>query len=745
MTSRFAFIGLALLASASFDASAQITLAPLADAYVRDGSNAAKNFGKATTLQVSSAAKAGNNYDTYFKFDMTAVPAFVQAKLRLYAGLSASGSVTATLYGVPVTTWSETGLIWNNKPARGAALSVVTVKNKSSAWIEIDLTSFLLSERAQGRKVVSMALHSAANASVILKVNSKEASKNTPQLVFTADKAPSATLTAPAANSVFAAPASINLAANVSDPDGTITKVDFFQGTTLLGTVSRAPYAFTWTAVAAGRYSLTAKATDNSGVTTTSSAISVVVDALPSVSLTVPADQSSFRAPASFNLSATASDSDGSISKVEFYQGSSLLRTVTQAPYSVAINQSTPGVYSYSAKATDNNGLAAQSSSISVTVLADVAPAIALTAPADGSQYRIPASITLSANASDPDGSIARVDFYQGGSLVGTAAQAPYSITIEQSTPGVYVFLAKAIDDSGVTAQSNSVSVTVSALPAMYYIQTDQIDTPRVVTDQANKVVWRWDAADPFGASAPDEDPDGDGARFTLNLRFPGQYFDRETGLHYNYYRDYDPAIGRYIESDPTGLQGGINTYAYVTGNPLLYIDPFGLDVGAPGLAESFVPVWGSGREAINDFQTGHYVWGTVNGVMAASDVALVGYGVKALCKGAWKMGSHTWSATRKWYGKTRGLPPNTQVHHWVIPQGGWGKAVPGVVKNQPWNLNPMRDWATHANIHGNGPDPYNAVGKWWHGTPDWAKIAEGSIAGKTGNAFRDDDCECDQ
>lgn len=62
-------------------------------------------------------------------------------------------------------------------------------------------------------------------------------------------------------------------------------------------------------------------------------------------------------------------------------------------------------------------------------------------------------------------------------------------------------------------------------------------------------------------------------------LRFPGQYFDQETGLHYNYFRDYDPSTGRYIESDPIGLDGGLNTYSYSELNPLRYIDPLGLEV----------------------------------------------------------------------------------------------------------------------------------------------------------------------
>jgi RHS repeat-associated protein len=64
---------------------------------------------------------------------------------------------------------------------------------------------------------------------------------------------------------------------------------------------------------------------------------------------------------------------------------------------------------------------------------------------------------------------------------------------------------------------------------------------------------------------------------FAYNLRFPGQYYQAETGLNQNYNRDYDPLVGRYVESDPIGLRGGINTYSYVGDNPLWYFDPFGL------------------------------------------------------------------------------------------------------------------------------------------------------------------------
>jgi RHS repeat-associated protein len=108
------------------------------------------------------------------------------------------------------------------------------------------------------------------------------------------------------------------------------------------------------------------------------------------------------------------------------------------------------------------------------------------------------------------------------------------------------------------------------------FFHNDHLGTPRVLTDGTGQIIWAATFL-PFGEAAVDEDPDGDGIDYSMNIRFPGQYDDAESGLHYNYFRTYDPAIGRYIESDPIGLKGGVNTFAYANNNPLLNSDPSGL------------------------------------------------------------------------------------------------------------------------------------------------------------------------
>ena len=185
-----------------------------------------------------------------------------------------------------------------------------------------------------------------------------------------------------------------------------------------------------------------------------------------------------------------------------------------------------------------------------------------------------------------------------------------------------------------------------------------------------------------------------------------------------------------------TGSRIGLGTFVSTASNIGSVLNSL-KHVGAPGPWESAIPVWGSGREAINDFQTGHYVWGTVNTAMAISDVFLVkavftGAG-RIAAKTAWKTGVNNWKATRSWIGR-RGLArKGQQVHHWLLHRNqGIGKYAPDWLKNQPWNLMNMENNYIHSLIHGmQGEDAFNLLEKVYHGTPQWFKAATGSLGGR--------------
>jgi RHS repeat-associated protein len=208
----------------------------------------------------------------------------------------------------------------------------------------------------------------------------------------------------------------------------------------------------------------------------------------------------------------------------------------------------------------------------------NIPPTVSLTAPTNGATYTAPATITLSATAADSDGTIAKVEFYNGTTLLGVASANPPALTLSGVAAGSYTYTAKAYDNLGASTVSAPISISVTNATSssnIYYIYADHLNTPRVITDTANNVVWKW-SSDPFGTDLP-QGVTISGAKFNYNLRFPGQYYDQETGLHYNANRDYDPGTGRYVQSDPIGLAGGINTYSYTAGNPISFTDPLGL------------------------------------------------------------------------------------------------------------------------------------------------------------------------
>ncbi len=193
-----------------------------------------------------------------------------------------------------------------------------------------------------------------------------------------------------------------------------------------------------------------------------------------------------------------------------------------------------------------------------------------------------PATVTLAVSG-DSDGNpimVTRVEYFNGTTSLGVSVQSPFTLTLNDLAAGTYQISAKVTttDSANPVLQSAPLSVTIGTAPGAataYFIHTDQLNTPRMITDGSGNLVWQWDS-DPFGKDVANAKPAGQPG-FTFNQRFPGQQFDRENNLHYNYFRDYDPALGRYIQSDPIGLKGGINTFSYVSSNPLIKSDPEGL------------------------------------------------------------------------------------------------------------------------------------------------------------------------
>jgi RHS repeat-associated protein len=139
-------------------------------------------------------------------------------------------------------------------------------------------------------------------------------------------------------------------------------------------------------------------------------------------------------------------------------------------------------------------------------------------------------------------------------------------------------------------------------------VYSDHLGSPRLITRNSDEaVLWRWDGAEAFGATPPNENPSGLGV-YKFNQRFPGQTYDSETATFYNGHRNYKPGIGRYAQSDPIGLIGGINTYGYAGSDPLGASDPTGLKIYKSGSTYSDIPSAGSDwKEAI---QSGEYIPG---------------------------------------------------------------------------------------------------------------------------------------
>lgn len=336
-----------------------------------------------------------------------------------------------------------------------------------------------------------------------------------------ANAAPASTITAPLNNTAYNAPASVTIQATAVDTDGTVVKVDFFHGTTLIGTDASAPFSFNWTNVAAGTYNITARATDNAGATGTSAVVAVTVAGGPAglklqAETACTADgilnesvNTGFNGTGYLNLdnvtgsaatwavhspvagtgtltiryaNASANNRNMAVRVNGALQSGTLLFPSTGAwttwqtatvQISLAAGRNTLNITSLSAEGApniDELSISAAEVTVAGCTPPNEAPAVSITTPVAAGSFPAPASVVITASASDADGSISKVDFYNGAVWIGASTAAPYSFTWKDVAAGNYTLTAKATDNAGAVTTSAGVAITVTA-PVISVVQ----------------------------------------------------------------------------------------------------------------------------------------------------------------------------------------------------------------------------------------------------------------------------------
>jgi probable HAF family extracellular repeat protein len=186
--------------------------------------------------------------------------------------------------------------------------------------------------------------------------------------LMTPNLPPTVSITSPTNNTLLLEPQDVVIQASASDADGTVSKIEFYSGASLVGTDYTSPYSVTWTGVTAGTYALTAQATDDSGAATTSGSITLIVNDPPSVSITTPTNTTSFTTPTNITITASASDSDGTIAKVEIFRDATKLGEIASSPYSLVWTNPLAGGYTLIASGTDDRGAQSWSSPVDISV-----------------------------------------------------------------------------------------------------------------------------------------------------------------------------------------------------------------------------------------------------------------------------------------------------------------------------------------------------------------------------------------
>jgi len=286
---------------------------------------------------------------------------------------------------------------------------------------------------------------------------------------FIVGLSPLVQISCPASGSTFSGGADIEITAVATDPDGRIEKVEFYQGSVKLGEVANSPYDFTWAKVPAGTYQITAKAVNTAGISHISEPIFITVLSNPDIEIVEPQNGASFIIGSGIPIKVEVLSDGGEIAKIEIYKDDFLLGEISGASGTYIWGEPEEGAFIISARMIDKLGNPRGSKSIGILVHPPInlCPEVALQSPTPEEQIFAGTALTLVASASDPDGTVSKVEFFQGNLLLiklGEDADPPYTFTIPSVEVGTYTFCLKATDEKGRYKFSNP--FTISVVPA---------------------------------------------------------------------------------------------------------------------------------------------------------------------------------------------------------------------------------------------------------------------------------------
>ena len=357
------------------------------------------------------------------------------------------------------------------------ASSSVSGPDESTVFYGTNVPSALLVE---GTNVLAVEIHQDAP-------DSSDISFDCELTGLIAPPAPGVMLISPAPGAVFAAPARVTIIANAEASIGRITRVEFFAGPVKVGESTNSPLAsVTWSNAALGSYSLTAVARSDAGIIRTSPpvAISVVANVPPSVTLFSPTNGQFIALGVNLPITASAATQFGSVTEVSFLLDGVELGRATNAPFTITWANTTFGPHTLRAIASNDGGLSATSAPVSVNVVSNLAPLVALTSPLNLAVLNVPTNVntnfTLAASANDADGAVAKVEFYDGVVKLGEAQTEPYTLVWANPATGLHRLTAVATDTSFARGTSAVVAVVVTRF------------TPTTVTLINTGAVWRY-------------------------------------------------------------------------------------------------------------------------------------------------------------------------------------------------------------------------------------------------------------